>query len=185
MEKKKKIKKSTFHITINPNQRVELFEFNIKESQLKNAIYELFNENNKNNFIKNLKENFEDVIIHSIEKDVSIEVGSKMKRLHSHTILTIFHFGKIHINVPYIINNFCYFLSSNGFEKFKNNEIILPYKVHCHVQYIDDGIYKAKEYIKKDCLDKIETQVENCVDSFESLLEDLEKLIIDNEKNKN
>lgn len=182
MEKKKKINKSTFHITINPNQRVQLFEFHTKEKQFKNAVYDLFNDNNKNNFIKNLEEHKEEVIIYSIEKDVSIEVGSKMKRLHCHTILTIFHNGKIHINVPYIITNFCYFLCNNGFENLKSNEIVLPYKVHCHVQYIDDGVFKATEYIKKDGVDSVETQVEDCVDSLETLLKDLERLTIEIEK---
>ena len=120
---------STFLLTINPNQ---LKNDNIK---LLKESYELFYDN----IDKFLKSKSQNVKISKISNEASIEKGNTRQAYHLHSLLKIYHTGKIHMDLEKI-------------RDFFNKEIPLgtDKKIYIQCKYVNDPTFSIQQYFKKE-----------------------------------
>lgn len=130
VKKQPKSHLSTFLLTINPNQ---LKNDNIKK--LKES-YEVFYENIEN-FIKNKQS--QEAKITKITNEASIEKGTRRHAYHLHSLLKIFHTGKIHMDLEKI-------------REFFNKEIPLgdDKKIYIQCKYVNDPTFSIQNYFRKE-----------------------------------
>jgi len=113
---KKKIKHSNFGFVINTNKRIEVFDPTLKdycnffEEKLNNLFYEI--QTGKHIILKEGEWNNETV--KEIQIKSVIERGSKTNTIHSHILLGISHYIKIHLDKESLRDSICKKLEISG-----------------------------------------------------------------------
>ena len=143
-EKEVRVKSSSFHITVNSNQRYPTKEAFIKDLRpFYKSLNDLFadKENIKRIIdIMNPEDTFDDTV-GSVHTEIGVEY-SPVAGMHAHSLITLTHVTKLRIDIPSLRALLDSLLHSSGLPLVGD----APY---VHVRFVPDQKQAVKNYIRK------------------------------------